>query len=184
MQRAKAINLSQVRYVLVDSHPLHFFQTGRLYSLLWSGGPYSLLQVDLEKSEPVLECQFVGFGPRDFVNMSENAGADGQFDATFILDIKTSGRIISIEIHNTDGVHSVWDTIPSNGHVLLGVADSEKSESLLNKPDGSVAIDVHPGQKLFLYAADNSTLNNGKTEYQVTMRLDNGRLASVPIKRN
>lgn len=184
MQRAKPINLSQVRYVLVDSQQPHFFRTGRLYSLLWSGGPYSLLQVDIEKNEPALECQFVGFGSRDFVDMSENAGPDGQFDATFVLDIKTSGKIISIEIHNTDGVHSVWDTIPANGHVLLGVADSEKSESLLNKPDGSVAIDIHRGQRLFLYAADNSTLKDGKTKYQVTIRLNNGHLASVPIKRN
>ncbi len=184
MQRAKAVNLSQIRYVLVDSQQPQLFQTGRLYSVLWSGGPYSLLQVDLEKSEPALECQFVGFGSRDFVNMSEKAAPDGQFDAMFILDIKTSGKIISIELHNTGGVHSVWDTIPGNGHVLLGVADSEKPGSLLNKPDGSVAIDVHRAQRLFLYAADNSSLKDGKTKYQVTIRLNNGHMASVPIKQN
>ena len=172
------------RPLLFQIRDLKIVDFKRENRLLSTGGSYSLLQVDPGKSEPAFECKFLGFSSHDFVNLSENAGPDGQFDALFMLDIKTSGKITSIEIRNTDGVHSVWDTIPGNGAVLLGVADSEKPDSLLNKPDGSIAIDVHQAQRLFLYAADNSSLKDGKTRYQVTVRLSNGHLATVPIKRD
>lgn len=183
MQRAKGVEPSKLRYALIDHQQVQIVRTGRLYSLVWSGGPYSLLKIDPGKSEAAFECLWLGFSSFDLVNLSESPGGDGQKDAVFALDINTSGKITSIALSNINGMHSLWDTIPNNGNVLLGVADAANPQILLNKPDGSVEIEVEHPKRLLLYAADNSSIKEGRTTFQLTIRLADSQLGTALVKR-
>ena len=132
--------------------------------------------------EPRAEASLQGFGPMDMVNLSESAGGDGSADSVFKLTLHASGKVESIEMRNIGGMHSVWDTLPGNGAVLLGVADIDKPNLLLNKRDGSVDINTYEGQSFLLYVADNSSIKEGKTRYQVTVNFSDGRMAKAPVK--
>jgi hypothetical protein len=131
--------------------------------------------------EPKANASLVGFWSTDFLSLSESAGADGSKDAVFRLTIHTLGRIESIEIGNINGMHSVWDTIPKNGTVLLGVADIKKPNFLLNKQDGSIDIGIHHEQSFLLYVADNGSIKEKKTCYQITVTYSDGRVLIVPV---
>jgi len=72
-------------------------------------------------------------------------------------------------------------TIPGNGAVLLGVADAEKPNLLINKPDGSVEIEIYNSRTLLLYATDNSSIKDGQTHYQVTVNFADSRSVRVPV---
>ena len=132
--------------------------------------------------EPKVNASLVGFGSTDFLSLSESAGADGSKDAVFRITIHTLGRIESIEIGNISGMYSVWDTIPENGAVLLGVADIKKPNFLLNKQDGSIDIGIHREQSFLLYVADNGSIKGKKTCYQITVTYSDGKVIIVPVE--
>jgi len=88
----------------------------------------------------------------------------------------------SIEVRNIDGQHSVWDTIPSNGCSLLGVASADRPDKLINKSDGSVDINVENPTTLILYLADNGSIRGGRTKYQISITLSDGRVGRAPVQ--
>jgi len=184
MQRARPVDLSTLRYVLTDGKKTGLLLSGRPYCLSWSGGPYFLWRMSGSNETSVLESTLRGFGPVDLVNLSESAGPDGQRDAVFALEVKRPGRIQSLELRNTDGLHSVWDTVRGNGHVLLGVAEADRPGVLVNRPDGSVDIAVEGSRSLLLYAADNSSIRGGQTHYQLSLTFADGQMGSIPVKNN
>jgi len=159
--------------------------------LVWSYKPYYLYEFPLKEwsalSEfitPVqLEASIERFGPYDLMKKSETSGGDGRIDAVIKFVMRASGNVKSIEIRNTDGRHSVWDTIPGNGHVLLGIADPRRPDVLLNRQDGSIGIDVQDPCDLLLYVADNGSIVAGKTNYQVTVTFTDGRVGRTLVKR-
>ncbi|MCX5908570.1 MAG: hypothetical protein NTY64_15690 [Deltaproteobacteria bacterium] len=182
MKRARGVDLLAIRYVLTDEKKTEFLRTGIPYRRVWVGGPYSLW-TPVPEEKPVIErCEWVGFGTVDFMNLSEKAGPDGQKDAVFLLEVRSFAKIVGIELRSLNGVHSIWDTIPGNGHVLLGVADGEDPQRLINQPDGSVAIPILNSKRLYLYVADNSSIRGGQTRYQVTVAFDDGRLATAVVR--
>ena len=133
---------------------------------------------------PDLSVSLKGFGSVDLVNLSEAAGPDGQPDAVFGLEVRRPGRVRSLELRNTDGLYSVWDTVPGNGHVLLGVAEADRPGVLVNRPDGSVDIEVGGSRSLLLYAADNSSIRGGRTHYQLSLTFADGQVGSTPVRNN
>ena len=184
MQRARPIDLSTVHYILTDGKKTSLLLSGRPYSLSWSSGPFYLWKMSGSNETSILESTLRGFGSIDLVNLSETAGLDGQVDAVFALEVKRSGRIQSLELRNTDGLHSVWDTVPGNGHVLLGVAEADRPGVLVNRPDGSVEIGVEGSHSLLLYAADNSSIRGGQTHYQLSLTFADGQMGSIPVRNN
>jgi hypothetical protein len=156
-------------------------------------GVRGLRIVTLESSEPSrpgrgimqdLSVSLKGFGSVDLVSMSETPGADGQADAVLQLEVRRPGRVRSLGLRNTDGLYSVWDTVPGNGHVLLGVAEAGRPGVLLNRPDGSVDLEVEGSRSLLLYAADNSSIRGGQTHYQLNLTFGDGSLERIPLKPN
>jgi len=157
--------------------------------LVWAIDPYYLWKFSVNNEgifkiiKPQLKSRLMGFGSVDLVNLSETAGGDNHMDAVFKLHVMTSGTIGRIEVRNIDGMHSVWDTVPGNGEMLLGVSDIDRSGVLLNKSDGSVDISVHDSKKLLLYAADNSSFKNEETHYQVAISFVDGRSARTLVRK-
>ncbi len=84
-------------------------------------------------------------------------------------------------VRNTNGQHSVWDTIPNNGCSLLGVAKADRPDILINRPDGSVGIDIQNPCTLILYLADNGSISGGRTKYEVIITFTDGRVARAPV---
>jgi len=159
--------------------------------LVWSYKPYYLYEFPLKEWStlswfitPVqIEASIERFGPYDLMKGSEAIRGDGRIDAVIKFVIHTSGNVKSIEIRNTDGRHSVWDTIPGNGHVSLGIADPSRPDVLLNRQDGSIGIDVQNPCDLLLYVADNGSIKAGNTNYVVTVNFTDGRVGRTLVKR-
>ena len=159
--------------------------------LVWSYKPYYLYEFPLKEwpalswfITPVqIEASIERFGPYDLMKASEAIHGDGRLDAVIKFVMHTSGNVKSIEIRNTDGRHSVWDTIPRNGHVSMGIADPSRPDELLNRQDGSIGIDVRNQCDLLLYVADNGSIKAGKTNYVVTVNFTDGRVGRSLVKR-
>jgi hypothetical protein len=182
LKRARNVNPGSILYVLTDEQKTDFLRSGVPYRPVWIGGPYSLWSVHPDEKVALGECRWLGFGTVDLLNLSEKAGPDGQKDAMFLLEVHSPAAIAEIEIRSIDGVHSIWDTTPGNGHVLLGVADAADPQRLINQPTGSVLIPIAGDKRLYLYAADNSSIKGGQTHYQVTVTFNDGRLATVLVQ--
>jgi hypothetical protein len=162
---------------------------GHAVESIWSLEPYCLWRFSSADKEifeiinPKIRSSLKGFGSIDLVNTSETVGSDTNPDAVFKLRIRTLGTIQQIEVRNIGGMQSVWDTIPGNGAVLLGIADVDRPDVLLNASDGSVSISVDHSRTLLLYAADNSSVRDGKTRYQVEVTFVDGRSIRTIIRR-
>jgi hypothetical protein len=182
MERSHTVDPSEIRLVLTDEKKNDILRSGVPYRHLWIGKTYRLYQIDGKTHDPVLCGWWLGFGNYDFVQLSEALSPDGQPDGVFEVEVRMSGEIIAIELRNLDGGQCIWDTIPGNGHVLLGVAEAGNPSSLLNRPDGSIRISVRKSMRFFLYAADNSSMKDGKTKYQVTIFFSDGRESTAIIQ--
>ena len=158
--------------------------------LIWSGAPYYLWEFSQENFNvlltivPHVSVVKKGFGPYDLVNLSEAAGKDGIMDFMLNMHIHGYGEISSIELQNTGGVFGKWDTIPGNGHVLIGVAEKNNPQLLINKPDGSIRAEIKGDKDFILYVADNTGFAGGQTEYRAILSFADGRKETVPVKDN
>jgi hypothetical protein len=118
----------------------------------------------------------------DLVGASKTPGPDGAND--WVFPITLSGiqqRITGITIQNTDGIYSLWDTIPGSNSWLIGVAD--RNGRILNRSDGSVSFTISGPTDLYLYVCDNSSLADGNTNYRVIITLEDRSTVSRDIPR-
>jgi len=124
-----------------------------------------------------------GFSSVDLVGGSKSITPDGQKDAAISLRVGAGGTITALTVHNVDGQLSLWDTIPSNSTWALAVADKDKPEVLLNKPDGSVEVKVDKPKDFALYFADNGAVRDGKTSFAVTIAYADGTKKEVAVAK-
>ncbi len=159
--------------------------------LVWSSRPYYLYEFPLrewialsEFINPRLDAFLEGFGPYDFMGLSFDISGDGNRDTVIRQRLHASGKIKSIEVRSSsEGPLSVWDTIPGNHWIPLGVAEMSRPDVLMNRRDGSVDIDVRKSRTFFLYLQDNGTIASGRQSFQVTVIFTDGRVAKTPVKR-
>ena len=108
---------------------------------------------------------------------------DDKADGLFVLSVQARDKeITGIEIRNTDGTSSVWDTIPGSRNPTIGAASVDDPVRLLNKRDSSVAIPVRDRVDLNLYVADNGSIEAGKTHYRVAITFRDGEIAWTPVQ--
>jgi hypothetical protein len=122
-----------------------------------------------------------GIGTEDQVHQSEAPGADGMPDAVFTVRTCSPGTITAVTVRNTDGRFSVWDTEPGNGLWLLGVVPPG-GKYVVNTRIGAVKLDVAAGQELTLYAADNGSIADGDTRYEVELTYADGRTERADVQ--
>ena len=104
-----------------------------------------------------------GISNYDAVGPGKTLAGDDKPDGLFVLSIQAQDKeITAIEIRNTDGVQSIWDTVPGSNHGAIGVATVEDPVRLLNRKDGSVVIKIKDRADLNLYVADNGTIEGGQ----------------------
>lgn len=106
---------------------------------------------------------------------------DGQKDVAISLRVAAGGTITTLTVHNVDGQVSTWNTNPGSTAWALGVADKDKPQALLNRSDGSVAINVDQPKDLVLYFADNGAIRDGKTRFAVTVAYAGGTTKEVSV---
>ena len=178
MKRARKVDVTEAKYALIDSK-----ESFEQAHLIWKGGPYYLWKLDKSRLlKPPPEAVFEGFGHYDFLRINKRMGSDGRKDAIIKVVIHATGKIIRIEVRNISGQHSVWNTIPNNRCALLGVAEADKPDKLINKSDGSVDIHVEDPAALILYLADNGSIKGGRTQYEVSITFSDGRVGRVPLQ--
>ena len=158
--------------------------------LVWSCEPYYLYEfplnswADVKKfiDPPKLNAVLEGFGLYDFLSLNEGTGGDSRKDAVIKVTIHAFRKISSIEVRNTNGQHSVWDTVPNNGCSLLGVASGGTPDKLINRSGGCVDIDIEDSTIFILYLADNGSIRGGRTNYQVSITFSDGKIVSAPVQ--
>lgn len=125
-----------------------------------------------------------GISNYDAVGPGKTLAGDDKPDGLFVLSIEAHDKeITAIEIRNTDGVQSVWDTVPGSNHGALGVATVEDPVRLLNRKDGSVAIRIKDKTDLNLYVADNGSIAGAKTNYKISVTFSDGGVSWAPVQK-
>ena len=125
-----------------------------------------------------------GISNYDAVGPGKTIASDNKPDGLFVLSIQAQDKeITAIEIRNTDGVESVWDTVPGNNHGVIGVASVQDPVRLLNRRDGSVAIKIKDKMELNLYVADNGGIEGGKTNYRISVTFSDGGISWAPVQK-
>jgi len=117
--------------------------------------------------------------PQDLIGSGEAFQADGTPDTKVYVSVPLqNARLKSMTFRNTDGVFSVWDTIPGNGMWVLGVNMRQNSGGFvnLNNTDGSLRpVDVN-GEALFeLRLHDSGVIAGRQTNFQLELELADGQ---------
>lgn len=119
----------------------------------------------------------------DFVSQAAVFKPDGFPDVFVKLSVPVpAGSVRTIEVINTDGFPSFWDTDPGNtGWALAVIKDGLRQ----NQPDGSISF-YHIGGTLDLdlYFQDNGSVSAGLTHYQVNLVFSDGQRYTLPVIRH
>jgi hypothetical protein len=125
-----------------------------------------------------------GISDFDAVNPGKTIAPSGKPNGLFVLTVEAADReIIAVEIRNAEGTPSVWDTVPSTKNGAIGVALESEPVRLLNNRDGSVSIQVKDRVDLNLYVADNGSIEEGKTNYWVSVAFRGGGVSRCLAQR-
>ena len=110
---------------------------------------------------------------RDMVGRNETYKGNGRFDAVFRAQFSAPNRTVTaVEVSNTNGLRSVWDTRPNNRLWLGGVVIGGRT---MNRTDGSVNFSLGSGQNtLDFFVEDNGSIRGGKTNYRMTIFFASG----------
>lgn len=110
---------------------------------------------------------------RDMVGRNKKLGGNGKTDAIFRAHFSAPNRTVSaVEVINTSGTFSVWDTRPNSRSWLGGVVVGARD---MNQSDGSVNFSLGTGQNtLDFFVEDNGSIKGRKTNYRMTIFFDNG----------
>ena len=105
---------------------------------------------------------------RDMVGRNEKFRGNGKTDAIFRAQFSAPNRMVTaVEVSNTNGIRSVWDTRPNNRLWLGGVVIGGRT---MNHSDGSVNFNLGSGQNsLDFFVEDNGSIRGGKTNYRMTI---------------
>ena len=110
---------------------------------------------------------------QDMVGRNETYRGNGTNDAIFRAQFNAPNRTVTaVEVSNTNGLRSVWDTRPNNRLWLGGVVIGGRT---MNRPDGSVNFSLGSGQTtLDFFVEDNGSIRGGKTNYRMTIFFASG----------
>jgi hypothetical protein len=116
---------------------------------------------------------FTASSNRDMVGPNENFCGDGKTDAIFRAQFSAPNRTVTaVEVSNTNGLRSVWDTRPNNRLWLGGVVIQDRT---MSQSDGSVNFSLGSGQNtLDFFVEDNGSIRGGKTNYRMTIFFADG----------
>ncbi|MFZ5949687.1 MAG: hypothetical protein ACOYXC_03200 [Candidatus Rifleibacteriota bacterium] len=121
----------------------------------------------------------------DIVANHESFQGDGSPDTKIFVRLPLAqAQIKSMVLKNTNGVFSVWDTIPGNGMWLLGVNMQQADGSYvnLNNSDGSLKPAIANGDVLFeLRVHDVGAISGKGTDYVLEVSLVNGQMITRNI---
>ena len=147
---------------------------------------FQLEKAPISKGSSKISAMIGGISHYDMLSSGEGFKEDGALDVFFVADLfDLAGKTITqVEIRNTNGLFSVWDTIPNNGMWVLGVAKAEKPNYILNEGNGMVKIPVEKNkEKLYLYVTDNGSFAGKNTDYQITISFSDGSKLETVIDR-
>lgn len=119
---------------------------------------------------------------QDYVSPNEQYRGNGKKDAVFQALITAPNQTITgIEVRNTNGQYSVWDTHPNNRFWLGAVVVNGQVK---NHSNGSIRFRLGSGKQLLkLYAEDNGSVRGGKTNFRMTVTFTNGKKLVIPLPR-
>ncbi len=110
---------------------------------------------------------------QDMVGRNETLRGNGKTDAIFRAQFSAPNRTITaVEVSNTNGLRSTWDTRPNNRLWLGGVVNQNRT---MSQSDGSVNFSLDSGQNtLDFFVEDNGSIRGGETNYRMTIFFASG----------
>ena len=132
-----------------------------------------------------ISASLKGISNYDAVGETRNIAGDDKADGLFNLVLETRDReITGLQIRNTDGQKSAWDTIPGSENGPIGVALTSEPARLINNRDGSVRLPVKDRVELNLYVADNGSIADAKTNYRIAVTFEDGEISWRQVERS
>lgn len=122
----------------------------------------------------LISAEWIERTNRDLAGKNETLQGDGRPDERARLVLEGEGTLVEVEVRNlVDGrPTSAWDTVPGNGRWALAVTSGRNT---LNKNDGSLEADLSGKSVLDLWMADDGSISEGKTRYEVILRFADGK---------
>jgi len=129
------------------------------------------------------KATLLGISSSDFGGKYEYLKPDGSKDYLVQLNINFPGKYIkNIEIRNTNGQFTVWDTIPGNGMWSLFVCN--QYNHLFSNQNGGLKQPLPAKGTYFIYLPDNGSIEKGKTDYKLTVFFTDGSKAETKVLKN
>ena len=117
---------------------------------------------------------------QNMVGPNETLRGNGKTDAIFRTQFSAPNRTVTaVEVSNTNGLRSVWDTRPNNNLWLGGVVIQNRT---MSQSDGSVYFSLGSDQNtLDFFVEDNGSIRGGKTNYRMTIFFASGEPLKMDI---
>ncbi len=129
------------------------------------------------------KATLLGISSSDFGGRYEYLKPDGSRDYLLQLTVNFPGKYIkNIEIRNTNGQFTVWDTIPGNGMWNLFVCN--QYNYLFSNQNGGLKQPIPAKGTYFIYLPDNGSIREGKTNYKLTVFFTDGTKAETKVVKN
>jgi len=146
-----------------------------------SSATLTLKPIVVESRVSLLSARWGSKGPRDLTGKNENLRGDGTPDDRVHLELDGEGTLVSLEVNNiAEGKSTaMWDTIPDNGRWAIAVVEGNK---ILNRPDGSIKVDLTGRTDLDLWMTDNGKIGDGRNRFETILRFSDGSHQRVKIK--
>jgi len=146
----------------------------------WSGS-YSFVQQGATVQPGSIASRLVAVQPsagRDFVGRGDGMTPNGNADGLYRIGVSAPGQVVTgIEVRNTDGAYSVWDTQP-NGFWSAAVV---MNGQLMNQANGTVNFPLGQGETVLdLYCENNGAIGNAGMAITVSFASGQQTVVTVP----
>lgn len=115
---------------------------------------------------------------RDFVGRGDGMTPNNSADGLYRIGVSAPGQVVTgIEVRNTDGIYSVWDTQPNGFWSAAVVVNGQ----LMNQANGTVNFVLGQGETVLdLYVENNGAIGNAGMAITVSFASGQQTVVTVP----
>ncbi|MBL3538200.1 hypothetical protein [Aminivibrio sp.] len=127
----------------------------------------------------IVYARMTGKGTRDLTGRNKRLRGDGTADYGIQAVLQGTGTLTGVTVRSIEGKSAQWDTFTNSNSWLVVVMQSDK---VLNKPDGSMDMQLRGKSVLDLLVTDNGAIANGKSRFEVSFTFSDGAVAARVVE--
>ena len=127
----------------------------------------------------IVYARMTGKGTRDLTGRNKRLRGDGTADYGMQVVLQGAGTLTGVTVRSIEGESAQWDTFTNSNSWLVAVMQSDQ---VLNKPDGSMDIQLRGKSALDLLVTDNGAIANGKSRFEVSFTFSDGAVAARVVE--